>query len=233
MTSIITPNEVVASGEIANTFARAPSTLGRPVPNNRVQKGPRVVINKAKNLASQGSNPWTNALRQILVDEHTLHETWDPVAKLLKRSNQALRSEWNKMKSGQREKEGNWKEKVEICEAHRKIKFSSGSSTRDTTTTAPATDAAATDSVANGTLLLIKAAESISSNVPLSGGHDVVAARKVGSPSGKKQGFNKRYPRFVSPSGLSERQIIADLHKMGIIYRQIIRRPRLRRSKRA
>ncbi|KAH0294749.1 hypothetical protein KCU62_g305, partial [Aureobasidium sp. EXF-3399] len=195
MTSIITPNEVVASGEIANTFARAPSTLGRPGPVKRVQKGPRVVINKAKNLASLGSRPWDNASRQILVDEHTLHETWEPVAQLLERSNQALRSEWNKMKSGQREKEGNWKEKVEICEAHRKITFSSGSSIRDTTTTAPATNAAATGSVPNGTLLLIKVAESINSGVLLSGGHGGVAGRKVGSPSGKKQGPNKRYPR--------------------------------------
>ena len=131
------------------------------VQNEAAQKRPRVVINKAKDLASQGSSPWNNTLRQILVDEHALHETWEPVTKILKRSNQALRSEWNKMKSGQRKNEGNWQEKVELCEARRRITLSSGSGTRDPSTTADSDNATPADSVAEAAWLLVRVAEDL------------------------------------------------------------------------
>jgi glutamine synthetase adenylyltransferase len=111
-------------------------------------KGRRVVKNKAQALATQGRTLWNNALRQALIDNHARFETWESVAGLLNRSNQALRSEWNKMKNGQRENEGNWKKKVEVCEAHRKTVYSmqrSGNGHTTTAMTAPATITHETD----------------------------------------------------------------------------------------
>lgn len=232
MTSIITPNEVVASGEIANSSAQARSTLGRLTPNAGVQRGARVVINRARDLASQGNDPWNNTLRQMLVDQHALYETWKPVAELLNRSNQAIRSEWNKMRSGQRENEGNWQEKVEVCEMRRKITFSSGSGTRDTSTAPDSAHTPPTDSVYEGALLLIAAAKSIKIKVPSSGGHGGVTGREKGPLRVKSPDFDKRYPRYMPPTGLSERQITADLHNMGICRRPKMRRSALCRSRR-
>lgn len=118
-----------------------------------------MVINKAKDLASQGSDPWNNTLRQMLVDQHALHETWEPITKTLKRSNQALRSEWFKMKSGQRENEGNWQEKVEVCEARRKITLSLRSGARDSSTTTDSANISPADSVHEAAMLLLHLAE--------------------------------------------------------------------------
>jgi hypothetical protein len=105
------------------------------------EKPTRVVKNKAQDLAVQGSAPWNNAKRQALIDYHASFETWEPVVKILDRSNQALRSEWNKMRSGQRENEGNWQEKVRVCEERRATVFPTRRSGNGHTTpvmTAPA-----------------------------------------------------------------------------------------------
>lgn len=105
-----------------------------------VKTGQRVVKNKAKDQADQGSTPWDDDQRQQLVDYHASLETWEKVAKMLERSNQAVRLEWNKMLNGRRdqEKQGYWEQKAKACEEQRKIKFSSkGSKARNTTVAAP------------------------------------------------------------------------------------------------
>ncbi|KAG9524905.1 hypothetical protein KCU93_g6075, partial [Aureobasidium melanogenum] len=119
----------------------------RPISNG--EAGPRVVKNKAKNLATQGSAPWDDDQRQQLVGYHARFETWDQVAKMLKRSNQAIRLEWKKMRDGKRDQgnQGHWQQKVKACEKKRGTSFpSKGSRARNTATTAPTVGRPAKDS---------------------------------------------------------------------------------------
>lgn len=123
------------------------SASSRPTIN--VKPGPRVVKNKATDLATQGNAPWNDDQRQQLVDYHTSLETWEKVAKMLRRSNQAVRLEWNKMLNGKRdhEKQGHWERKAKACEEQRKINFpSKGSIVRNTAATAPDADKSTKDS---------------------------------------------------------------------------------------
>ncbi|KAG9562304.1 hypothetical protein KCU77_g3828, partial [Aureobasidium melanogenum] len=101
------------------------SASSRPTSNG--EAGPRVVKNKAKNLATQGSAPWDDDQRQQLVDYHASFEAWEEVAKILKRSNQAIRLEWKKMRDGKRDqgKQGHWQQKVKACEKRRQRSFPS------------------------------------------------------------------------------------------------------------
>ncbi|KAH0361244.1 hypothetical protein KCU65_g8834, partial [Aureobasidium melanogenum] len=119
-------------------------------PTSKGKAGPRVVKNKAKNLATRGSAPWDDNQRQQLVDYHASLETWDGVVKMLDRSNQAIRLEWKKMRDGVRDdqgKPGHWQQKVKACEEQREKSFpSKGSRTRNTAATAPAAGRTAKDS---------------------------------------------------------------------------------------
>ncbi|KAG9683803.1 hypothetical protein KCU95_g2078, partial [Aureobasidium melanogenum] len=118
-------------------------------PTSNVEAGPRVVKNKAKNLAPQGSAPWDDDQRQRLIDYHASLETWDGVVKMLNRSNQAIRLEWKKMRDGIRDrgKPGHWQQKVKACEEQRERNFpSKGSRARNTSATAPAAGSPAEDS---------------------------------------------------------------------------------------
>ncbi|KAG9953219.1 hypothetical protein KCU85_g1218, partial [Aureobasidium melanogenum] len=118
-------------------------------PTSNVEAGPRVVKNKAKNLAPQGSAPWDDDQRQQLIDYHASLETWDGVVKMLKRSNQAIRLEWKKMRDGIRDqgKPGHWQQKVKACEEQRERNFPpKGSRARNTSATAPAAGSPAEDS---------------------------------------------------------------------------------------
>ncbi|KAG9840216.1 hypothetical protein KCV05_g8404, partial [Aureobasidium melanogenum] len=115
------------------------SASNRPISDGEAE--PRVVKNKAKNLATQGSAPWDDNQRKQLVDYHARFETWDEVAKMLNRSNQAVRLEWKKMRDGKRAqgKQGHWQQQVKACEEQRETSFpSKGSKARDTAATAPA-----------------------------------------------------------------------------------------------
>ncbi|KAG9591455.1 hypothetical protein KCU77_g3857, partial [Aureobasidium melanogenum] len=114
------------------------SASSRPTSNG--EAGPRVVKNKAKNFATQGSAPWDDDQRQQLVDYHARFETWEEVAKKSNRSNQAIRLEWKKMRDGKRHqgKQGHWQQNVEACEKQRETSFpSKGSRARNTPATAP------------------------------------------------------------------------------------------------
>lgn len=123
------------------------SASSRPTVNG--EAGPRVVKNKAKNLATQGSAPWDDNQRQQLVDYHASLDTWEKVANMLNRSNQAIRLEWKKMRDGNRDqgKQGHWQQKVKVCEEQRERSFpSKGSRDRNTAARAPAADRPAKDS---------------------------------------------------------------------------------------
>lgn len=116
------------------------SASSRPTPSG--QAGPRVIKNKAKDLARHGAQPWDDNLRQQLVDYHASFPTWDGVANMLCRSNQAIRLEWKRMLAGDRDqrKGGQWERKAKACEAQRKIDFPSRES-RASNTAAIAPDA--------------------------------------------------------------------------------------------
>jgi hypothetical protein len=213
--------------------AQAQSTSGRSTPSGGVQKMPRVVKNKATDLADKGTAPWDDTQRQILVDNHALFDTWEPVAKMLGRSNQAYRSEWNKMKNGQREKEGNWQEKVEVCEAHRKTVFSSKrSGARNTITTAPAANVPVIDSSGTSSKTISTSRSpyaKTSSNTSVDDSPDVEIRGKSKPPRGKA----KKVEPLGPPEGLLLHEITADLYAMGILSRRITRKSFSRRYERA
>jgi hypothetical protein len=219
MTSFIDQNKVDILIEAAEAPAQGLSTMSRSMQGIGIRKGPRVVRNKAQDLASQGSAPWDNAHRQALIDSHALFETWEPVAEKLDRSNQALRSEWNKMKIGQREKEGNWQEKVKVCEAQREILDStkrSGNRHTTTITPSPAANTQETDisGTSSRTAMTTRSPDAeISSSTTLNASPDVET-----NISG-------------SPTGLYLLAIAADLHSMGTIPRQSTRGLILHRSR--
>ncbi|KAK6003760.1 hypothetical protein QM012_009531 [Aureobasidium pullulans] len=102
------PFKSIRTGESSRDVLSASSR-----PNLNSKTGPRVVKNKATSLAIQGSAPWDDDQRQQLIDYHTSSKTWDDVAKMLNRSNQAIRLEWKKMRDGHREiKGGQWQRKA-------------------------------------------------------------------------------------------------------------------------
>jgi hypothetical protein len=138
---------------------------------------------------------------------------------ILDRSNQALRSEWNKMRNGQRENEGNWKEKVRVCEARRATVFSTKRSGNGHTTpemTAPAAITYETDTSgpSSRTAMTTRSPDAeISSSTTLDASPDV-ETNILGSPT-----------------GLYLLVIAADLHSMGMTPRQRTRGSILRRSR--
>jgi hypothetical protein len=209
--------------------AQAESTSSRSTPSGGVQKKPRVVKNKATDLANKGTALWDDTQRQILVDNHALFDTWEHVANMLGRSNQALRSEWNKMKNGQSEKEGNWQEKVEVCEAHRKIMFSSKRpGVRNTITTAPAANVPVIDSSGTSSRTISTSRSSYaktSSNTSLDDSPDV----EIRGKSKPRRGKTMKVDLLKPLEGLLLHEIIADLYSMGILSRRIIRKSYSRR----
>lgn len=225
---------------IASTSARAPRTLSRSISGGRVQKTRRVVKNKPQDLACQGTMPWNNQDRELLVENRARFPTWEPVADALDRSNQAVRSEWTKMKSGERQREGNWIEKVEACEALRNTKFPSRKSgARTTATTAPAANvpavsSSATASFATASSVTASRATSVSTDraadiliaMSMSDGPEMEAGGKSNPPRGKNQqiGQNSKniaYKKHYSPpTGLSWQKVAADLRFLGILPRQ-------------
>lgn len=225
---------------ITGTSARAPSTQGRSTPSGGVQKRRRVVKNKPKDLASQGTMLWNNQERELLVKHHALIDTWEPVADALDRSNQAVRSEWAKMKSGEREQYGNWLEKVEACETLRDTRFPSRKSgARNTTTTAsaanvPAVSSSVTASSVTASSATASRAAPESANraaeilvaMLTSDGPEVEAGGKSNPPRGKNQdvGLNSLniacMKHYRPPTGLSWQKVAADLRSLGIVLRQ-------------
>jgi hypothetical protein len=75
MTSVIDQNKVDILIAAAETPAQGPSTMSGSIQNGGLRKGPRVVKNRAQDLATQGSAPWDNAQRQALIDNHARLET--------------------------------------------------------------------------------------------------------------------------------------------------------------
>ena len=220
---------------IASTSARAPRTLSRSTSSGRVQKTRRVVKNKPQDLACQGTMPWNNQDRELLVENRARFPTWEPVADALDRSNQAVRSEWTKMKSGERQREGNWIEKVEACEALRNTKFPSRKSgARTTATTAPAANVPAESSSATASSVTASRATSVSTDraadiliaMSMGDGPEVEAGGRTNPSRGKNQqiGQNSKniaYKKHYSPpTGLSWQKVAADLRCLGILLRQ-------------
>jgi hypothetical protein len=220
---------------IASTSAQAPRTQSRSTSSGRVQKTRRVVKNKPQDLASQGSMSWNNQERELLVYHRARFHTWEPVADALDRSNQAVRSEWTKMKGGEREKEGKWIKKVEACEALRNTRFPSRKSgARTTATTAPAVNVPAVSSSGTACSVTAGRATSVSTDraadiliaMSMSDGPEVEAGGRRNPPRGKNQqiGQNSKniaYKKHYSPpTGLPWQSAAADLRTLGILPRQ-------------
>jgi hypothetical protein len=228
---IVSQKDIMASfiNQVNTLVAQAESVSSRSTPSGGVQKKARVVKNKATDLANKGTAPWDNTQRQIIVDNHALFDTWEPVAKMLGRSNQALSSEWNKMKNGQREKEGNWQEEVEVCEAHRKTMFSSKRpGARNTITTAPAASVPVIDSSGTSSRTTSTSRSSCaktSSNTSVDDSPGVETRGKSKPPRGQA----KKVDLLKPLEGLLLHEIIADLYSIGILSRRTTRQSYSRR----
>lgn len=110
---------VGSSGNNIDTTDNIQTTSGHSTQEGRVNK--RVVKNKAKDNATQGAEKWTEQERQTLLGSRAIHKHWKQTSEILGRTDQSVRSEFKKMKDGERNKAGgvNWQQKAVACDQQR------------------------------------------------------------------------------------------------------------------
>lgn len=110
---------VGSSGNNIDTTDNIQTTSGHSTQEGRVNK--RVVKNKAKDNATQGAEKWTEQERQTLLGSRAIHKHWKQTSEILGRTDQSVRSEFKKMKDGERNKAGgvDWQQKAVACDQQR------------------------------------------------------------------------------------------------------------------
>ncbi|THY25776.1 hypothetical protein D6D01_04901 [Aureobasidium pullulans] len=110
---------VSSSGNNIDTTDNIQTISGHSTQEGRVNK--RVVKNKAKDNAAQGAEKWTEQERQTLLGSRAIHKHWKQTSEILGRTDQSVRSEFKKMKDGERNKAGgvDWQQKALDCDQKR------------------------------------------------------------------------------------------------------------------